>query len=96
MALGVAVAGLPALAGGTDCAPGLDKRAAPCVAPGQAMRWQVGARLPIRTPWYELRDWDLYGLPEPAEGTRYVRVDDDILLVAIASGVVLGAVATID
>lgn len=68
---------------------------APCVAQ-QAVRWQIGERLPIRTPWHEVRDWKRFSLPEPLEGSRYVRVDDDILRVGIANGIVLEALGVID
>lgn len=79
----------PALAEGKGCPPGLAKKAVPCVPPGQAKKWVLGERLPIGTPWYEVQDWRRYGLPNPLEGSRYVRVDDEILLVAITTGVVL-------
>lgn len=87
----------PAFAGNAkDCPPGLAKKAVPCVPPGQAMKWRLGERLPISTPWYEVRDWDRFGLTEPVDGSRYVRVDNDILRVAIASGIVLEALGVID
>lgn len=89
--------GAPAMAGGNKgCPPGLAKKAVPCVPPGQAMKWQLGQRLPIDTPWYEVRDWDRFGLPEPMDGSRYVRVDNEILRVAIATGIVLEALGIID
>lgn len=71
------------------CPPGLAKKAVACVPPGQAAKWQVGARLPMSTPWYEVRDWKRLGLREPQDGSRYVRVDNEILRVAIATGIVL-------
>lgn len=87
----------PALAGnGKGCPPGLAKKAVPCVPPGQAMKWQIGERLPISTPWYEVRDWDRFGLPEPLDGSRYVRVDNEILRVAVATGIVLEALGVIN
>ena len=82
----------PAFAGnGKGCPPGLAKKAVPCVPPGQAMKWQMGERLPISTPWYEVRDWKRLGLRAPLDGSRYVRVDNEILRVAIATGIVLEA-----
>lgn len=87
----------PAFAGnGNGCPPGLAKKAVPCVPPGQAKKWMLGERLPIRTPWYEVRDWERFGLPEPLDGSRYVRVDNEILRVAIATGIVLEALGVID
>lgn len=88
--------GLPADAGPKGCPPGLAKKAVPCVPPGQAMKWQLGERLPISTPWYEVRDWERFGLPEPLDGSRYVRVDNDILRVGIATGIVLEALGVIN
>ena len=78
------------------CPPGLAKKSEPCVPPGQAKKWMLGERLPIRTPWYEVRDWERFGLPEPLDGSRYVRVDNEILRVAIATGIVLEALGVID
>ena len=91
-----ALAASPALAGGKGCPPGLAKKAVPCVPPGQAAKWTIGERLPISTPWYMVTDWERFGLPEPLDGSRYVRVDDQILRVAIATGIVLEAVGLID
>lgn len=91
----------PAFAGnghgnGNGCPPGLAKKAVPCVPPGQAKKWMLGERLPIRTSWYEVRDWERFGLPEPLDGSRYVRVDNEILRVAIATGIVLEVLGIID
>lgn len=78
-----------ALAGPKGCPPGLAKKAVPCVPPGQVRNWQVGARIPTTTPWYELRDWDRYDLPAPPDGSRYVLIDNDLVRVAIATGIIL-------
>lgn len=86
----------PVIAGPKGCPPGLAKKAVPCVPPGQAKAWMLGERLPAKTPWYELRDWRRLGLPEPTEGSRYVRVGTDVLLVAIATGIVLEALGVIN
>ncbi len=78
-----------AFAGPKGCPPGLAKKAVPCVPPGQAKKWQIGNRIPGGTPWYEVRDWDRYGLPAPLDGSRYVLIDNDLVRVAIATGVIL-------
>lgn len=78
-----------ALAGPKGCPPGLAKKAVPCVPPGQAKKWIIGQPLPANTAWYEIRDWDRYGLPEPRDGNRYIMIDSEVLLVAIATGIVL-------
>jgi hypothetical protein len=80
---------LPALAGGKGCPPGLAKKAVPCVPPGQAKKWVLGERLPTGIAWYEVTDWDRYGLSNPPAGYRYIRVDNEVLLTAIATGVVM-------
>lgn len=78
-----------ALAGPKGCPPGLAKKAVPCVPPGQAKKWEIGKRLPADTAWYQIDDWRRYGLPEPREGARYIMIDSEVLLVALATGIVL-------
>lgn len=80
---------VPGMAGPKDCPPGLAKKAVPCVPPGQAKKWQVGTRIPGTLPWYELRDYDRYDLPAPPDGSRYVLIDNDLVRVAIATGIIL-------
>lgn len=56
----------------------------------RAYRWQVGHRLPpayYGRPYYV--DYRHYRLPPPPYGHRWVRVDRDVVLVAIATGLVL-------
>lgn len=72
-----------------SCPPGLAKKSVPCVPPGQAKKWVLGNTVPTNVAWYEVRDWDLYGLPEPIAGSRYIRIDNDVLRVAIATGIIL-------
>jgi hypothetical protein len=78
-----------AMADAKSCPPGLAKKTVPCVPPGQAKKWALGDSVPINVAWYEVRDWDLYGLPEPIAGSRYIRIENDVLRVAIATGVIL-------
>jgi len=53
--------------------------------------WRVGYYLPDDI-WWEPLPYDLYyRLPPAPYGCRYVMVDRDILIVAIASGIVLDA-----
>ena len=88
-ALAAIAAPHPAQAGPQNCPPGLAKKAVPCVPPGQAKKWQVGNRIPGGVPWYEVRDWDRYDLPAPPDGSRYVLIDNDLVRVAIATGIIL-------
>lgn len=57
--------------------------------------WSRGDRLPIvyRAPRYVVYDYDRYGLYAPPYGCRWVRVGDDVLLTAIATGVVVNVVS---
>lgn len=56
----------------------------------RAYRWQVGHRLPpayYGRPYYV--DYRYYRLPPPPYGHHWVRVDRDVVLVALATGLVL-------
>lgn len=90
-ALIAALSGLPvaAPADAKPCPPGLAKKAVPCVPPGQAKKWAVGQSLPADIVWRSLDDWQQYGLPRPGAGEAYVRVDDEVLLLGLATRVVL-------
>ena len=72
-----------------DCPPGLAKKAVPCVPPGQVKAWTAGAILPESVVWQRLDDWQRLGLPRPGVGEAYVRVDDEVLLLGLATRVVL-------
>ena len=89
-----AISSGPVAANPSHCPPGLAKKAVPCVPPGQARKWRVGDRLPANTAWYEVTDWARYDLPAPPDGNRYIMIDSDILLIAIATGLVLDYLGT--
>ena len=72
------------------CPPGLAKKHNGCMPPGQAKRWSRGYPLPRDVIFYEL-PYNLRGQLHPPPGARYVRVDSDILLLAIGTGMVLDA-----
>lgn len=72
-----------------SCPPGLAKKAVPCVPPGQVKNWAIGQRLPDDIFWQQIDDWQRYGLPRPGDGQAYVRVDDEVLLLGLATRVVL-------
>jgi Ni/Co efflux regulator RcnB len=52
--------------------------------------WRRGDRLPAAycAPRYIVHDYHVYRLPRPPRGHHYVRVDGDVVLAAIASGIV--------
>jgi hypothetical protein len=82
---------------GGHCPPGLAKKGNGCLPPGQAKRlWTLGAPLAAAVTYYSLPA-PLVGLLTPAPaGYQYVRVDNDILLVATDTRVVgasLGSLA---
>ncbi|CAN5337643.1 hypothetical protein BH09PSE6_BH09PSE6_18140 [soil metagenome] len=57
--------------------------------------WQRGERLPppYRAQPYYVADYGHYGLYRPPVGHRWVRVDNDAVLVAVTTGIVAGVVA---
>ena len=74
------------------CPPGLAKKNNGCQPPGQAKKWLRGQPLPRDVVFYPLpRDISVrIGLP-PA-GYKYVRVANDILLIAIGTSIVVDAI----
>ena len=59
--------------------------------------WRRGERLPryYRDRYTVVRDYDRYGYRNPPRGYHYVRDDrGDLLLVGIATGVILGIIAS--
>lgn len=51
-------------------------------------RWQTGGYLPNQYRNYYVRDPNVYGLREAPHGYRYVHAGNDILLIAVASGLI--------
>jgi len=56
--------------------------------------WRRGERLPITyyAPTYVVANYGAYGLREPPYGCHWIRVNGDVVLAAIATGVVLDVV----
>src|SRR5574343_422032 len=56
--------------------------------PGQ--EWRKGGRVPakFRGASYQVNDWRSRDLPAPPRGHRWVRVNGDYVLVAVATGVI--------
>lgn len=73
------------------CPPGLAKKNNGCLPPGHAKRWMIGQPLPADIVVYELPPVLITQLGPPPQGHRYVRVDADILLLAIGTGMVIDA-----
>ena len=80
-----------AAAGPPPCATLATARRA---APG-ATQWTPGAPLPAGVERKVIRDPGRFGLPRLAEGTQYVRVDTDILRIAVDTAQVIEVVAKV-
>ena len=59
----------------------------------QKRKWARGQRFNDWKRYSEVRDYRRHGLKRPAPGHRWVRVDNDYLLVTIASGIIAGIIA---
>lgn len=60
----------------------------------KSYRWAHGKQVPAWQRKHVVRDYDRYGLRRPAYGQQWVRVDNDFLLVSIASGLIAGIIAS--
>ena len=78
---------------GGRCPPGLAKKHNGCLPPGQAKKWAKGRPLPREVVFHELPPALVVKLTLPPSGYRYVRVANDILMIAIGSGLVVDALA---
>ena len=72
------------------CPPGLTKKG--CIPPGQAKKWRRGYPLSHDVIYYDLSPRMARQLGRPPTGHRYVRVAQDILLIAVGTGIVVDAV----
>lgn len=75
-----------------SCPPGLRKKNNGCLPPGQAKKWSIGRQLPRNVIYYDLPPTVITQLGAPQPGYRYVRVDDDILLIALTTGLIVDAI----
>jgi len=75
------------------CPPGLRKKHNGCLPPGQAKkRWAIGRRLPRDVIFYDLPPPLIVELGPPPPGYRYARIANDVLLLAIGTGMVVDAI----
>ena len=77
------------------CPPGLAKKGNRCMPPGHAKKWSKGRPLPREVICYDLPPSILVQLGPPPSRHRFVRVAQDILLIAIGTGMVIDAVEDI-
>ena len=73
------------------CPPGLAKKHNGCQPPGQARRYEIGRPLPREVVYYAVPQPIVVQLGPPPRGYRYVRVANDILMLAIGTGIVVDA-----
>lgn len=61
----------------------------------QARSWAYGQRMPAqyRSSAYVVRDYNRYGLRQPPQGYQYVRSGNDVVLAAIAGGLITAVIA---
>ena len=77
------------------CPRGLAKKNNRCQAPGQAKKWYKGKPLPKHVKYYQLPN-RLHGHLQPAaRDYRYVRVDNDVLMVDTVTNVVVDVIENI-
>jgi len=74
------------------CPPGLAKKHKGCMSHGQAKKWVIGRPLPRHVIFYDLPPSILVQLGPPPSRHRFVRVAQDILLIAVGTGMVVDAV----
>lgn len=77
------------------CPPGLAKKNNGCQPPGQAKKWSQGQPLPSGVPYYALPPDLLRQLLPPPPGYQYIRLADDVLLMASGTRMIIDAVRDI-
>jgi len=80
----------------SGCPPGLAKKGNGCRPPGQARKWRVGAPLPGDVIYYDVPDSLVVELGMSDRSRKIVRVGTDLLLIAVATGMVIDAVEDLD
>ncbi|MDO5692480.1 MAG: hypothetical protein Q4G70_08355 [Pseudomonadota bacterium] len=75
------------------CPPGLAKKNNGCMPPGQAKKWRMGQALPSDVVYYPVPQPVLQQLGLPPAGYEYVRVANDILLMATGTRMVVDAIS---
>jgi hypothetical protein len=77
-----------------NCPPGLAKKGNGCLPPGQAKKmWAIGQPLPGGIVYYPLPPALLGQLSPLPAGYQYVRVANDILLMAMGTRMIAAAIA---
>jgi Ni/Co efflux regulator RcnB len=74
------------------CPPGLAKKKNGCLPPGQAKKWKRGQALPRTVIYEEVPQRVITVIGAPPTGHKFVRVANDILLIAIGTGMIIDAI----
>jgi len=74
------------------CPPGLAKKRNGCMPPGLAKKWAIGRPLPASVIFYDPPPSVLAILGPAPSRHRFVRVAQDILLIAVGTGMVIDAI----
>lgn len=74
------------------CPPGLAKKHNGCMPPGQAKKWRLGRPLERDVVFYPVPNEVVVRIGLPPAGYRYVRVLNDVLLVAVGTNMVVDAI----
>lgn len=74
------------------CPPGLAKKNNGCMPPGQAKKWSRGQPLPASLTRYPVPRDVISQIGLPPQGYEYVRVANDLLLVAQGTRMVVDAI----
>lgn len=74
------------------CPPGLAKKNNGCMPPGQAKKWSRGQPLPASLIHYPVPRGVIAQIGLPPPGYKYVRVANDLLLVALGTMLVVDAI----
>ena len=74
------------------CPPGLAKKNNGCMPPGQAKKWLIGQPLPATLVQYQVPNEVIVQIGIAPAGYKYVRVANDILLIALGTMIVVDAI----
>jgi Ni/Co efflux regulator RcnB len=74
------------------CPPGLAKKNNGCMPPGQAKKWLIGQPLPATLVQYQVPSAVIAQIGVAPAGYKYVRVANDILLIALGTMMVVDAI----
>jgi Ni/Co efflux regulator RcnB len=76
----------------TNCPPGLAKKGNGCQPPGQAKKWKLGQPLPRDVGYRPVEAEIRIRLGTPPTGYEFVRVAQDILMIAVGTAIVIDAI----